>query len=376
MARTQDYGLGKFTFPRGWFVIADAAQLGDRPLALHYFGRDFVLFRGKASGKPILLDAYCPHMGTHLGINTTSYVVRDGAHIEGDAIRCPYHGWRFRADGQCDDIPGLKGPIPKAACVRSWPVHEAMGAIWVWHDEEGLEPEWEAPDLPEWHDPAWVHWKLDHLGTLPIHPQEIVDNIADMAHFGPIHGSEVEFFENEFRGHKAIQRMIGPHRTLAHTCEKLHTDTTYHGPGFLLSYMKGRHPAIMFIANTPVDDGVTSAWFGVLVKSSHAVATEEDVAMARAFQEDGKAAFVQDFEVWANKRPALSVLQVNADGPFHLERTWYRQFYNPRANRDEYLKRVEGVHRIKDVLGMQPSAEGTGAAASPSAPAGRVAVEG
>lgn len=87
--------LGEFTFPRGWFMVADAQELRDTPLALRFFGRDLVLYRGKASGKPAPLDAYCPHMGTHLGTNTTSYIVRDGVHIDGDVIRCPYHGWRL-----------------------------------------------------------------------------------------------------------------------------------------------------------------------------------------------------------------------------------------------------------------------------------------
>jgi 3-ketosteroid 9alpha-monooxygenase subunit A len=349
MARTVDYGLGEYTFPRGWFMVAEAAEVGSKPQPVRFFGRDFVLYRGQASGRAVLLDAYCPHMGTHLGINTTSYIVRDGQHVEGDSIRCPYHGWRFGADGKCDDIPGLRGSIPKSACVRSWPVHESMGVVWVWHDEENGTPEWTAPELPEWHDPGWVHWKIDHLGTLPVHGQEIVDNIADMAHFGPIHGTTVEFFENEFAGHRAIQRMVGPHRTLADSGEKLHTDTTYHGPGFLLSHMQGRYPSIIFIANTPVDDGVSRAWHALLVKSPHKVAGEEDTIAARAFQEASRLAFAQDFEAWAHKRPALTIMQVNADGPFHLERTWYRQFYNARARRGEFLKRCEGVHRMKGV---------------------------
>lgn len=348
MARTQDYGLGEFTLPRGWFMIAGSAQLADKPLSLRFFRRDLVLFRGKATGAPAVLDAYCPHMGTHLGTNTTSYVVRDGNHIEGDAIRCPYHGWRFRADGKCDDIPGLRGAIPKAACVRSWPVHESMGIVWLWHDEEGLEPEWPAPALPEWSDPAWVHWQIDDLGTLPVHGQEIVDNIADMAHFGPIHGLDrVELFENEFHGHEAVQRMVGPHRTLAEGDRLLRTDTTYHGPGYLLSYMAGRHPSIIMIANTPVEDGVSHAWHALLVKSAHEQALPDDLPMARAFQEASRQAFAQDFDVWAHKAPALRILQTNADGPFHLERIWYSQFFNRRARRLEYQRRVNGLHTIK-----------------------------
>ena len=51
-----------------------------------------------------MLDAYCPHMGTHLARNNTSYVVQDGQ-IEGDSIRCPYHGWRFGPDGKLYAAP-------------------------------------------------------------------------------------------------------------------------------------------------------------------------------------------------------------------------------------------------------------------------------
>jgi 3-ketosteroid 9alpha-monooxygenase subunit A len=58
-------------------------------------------------------------------------------------------------------------------------------------------------------------------------------------------------------------------------------------------------------------------------------------------------AFAQDFDVWANNRPALQILQVPGDGPFHKSRIWYRQFYNPRARKQEFLKQVEGVqHRV------------------------------
>src|SRR5882724_6327219 len=155
MAKTQDYRLGEFTFPRGWFVVAESSQIGTTPHSDRFFGEDVVLYRG-ASGQVIMLDAYCPHMGTHLGRNKTSHTVVKGQHVEGDSIRCPYHGWRFGADGKCDEIPFSSLPIPKAACVRSWPVVERLGAVFVWHDSEGGEPEWDAPDLAEWNDAGWV----------------------------------------------------------------------------------------------------------------------------------------------------------------------------------------------------------------------------
>ncbi len=343
-AHTKDYGLGDYTFPRGWFMVADSAEVGDRPLAVRYFGQEFALYRGK-SGRVVLLDAYCPHMGTHLAKNSSSYVVHDGQ-IEGDSIRCPYHAWRFGPDGKCDDIPYNKGVIPKSACIKSWPVVERLGAVFVWYDPEGLEPEWDAPGLAEWDDPQWVRWQFDHLGTLECHPQEVIDNIADFSHLDPVHGSTVKYFRNEFKGHLAIQYQGGGHRTLVGengVSPILRTDTTYHGPGFLISKMWGMGESIIFIAHTSVDEGVIKVWHALLVKSQHAVATAEDAVAARAYQEASRLAFAQDFEIWANKRPAYNILQVPGDGPFHKARIWYRQFHHPRSRREEFRRQVEGT---------------------------------
>ncbi len=349
MATTKDYGLGEFTFPRGWFMVADASELGDRPLAVRYFGQDMALYRGK-SGRVVLLDAYCPHMGTHLAKNTTSYVAKDGQQIEGDSIRCPYHGWRFGPDGKCDHIPYYDGPIPKAACVRSWPVVERHGIIWVWHDPEGGEPDYDLPTHPEWDDPQWVRWKIDHLGTLAMHPVEVLDNMADVAHLEPIHGQKVQYFENEFRGHVARQIQGGGHRTLG---ELLETDTWYTGPGILNSRLLGKYPTLMLIAHTPVDDGVIKVWHALMVKSPNPVATEEDVKNARAYQEASRLAFAQDFEVWSNKQACFNPLQIPTDGPFHKVREWYKQFYNPRARAPEFHKRVDGRYTVKGMRGAE-----------------------
>ena len=114
MATTAEYGLGPHTFPRGWFMIATSAEATTTPVAVRYFGEDMALYRGE-SGRVFLTEAYCPHMGTHLAKNTTSYVVVDKKHVEGDGIRCPYHAWRFGPDGQCDDIPYSPVKPPKAA---------------------------------------------------------------------------------------------------------------------------------------------------------------------------------------------------------------------------------------------------------------------
>jgi phenylpropionate dioxygenase-like ring-hydroxylating dioxygenase large terminal subunit len=90
--------------PRGWYAVAYSEELSrGEVIPLRYFDQDLVLFR-TAAGDPVLLDAYCPHLGAHLG---------HGGQVEDSSIRCPFHGWRFSRQGQCVDIPYCEGPIPR-----------------------------------------------------------------------------------------------------------------------------------------------------------------------------------------------------------------------------------------------------------------------
>ncbi|MBS0324708.1 MAG: (2Fe-2S)-binding protein, partial [Proteobacteria bacterium] len=240
---------------------------------------------------------------------------------------------------------------------KSYRLAEAMGAVWFWHDAEGGEPEWELDVLPQWNDPAWVRWKFDHLGELKQHQVEVLDNIADYSHLKPIHGADTTRFENEFIQHRAIQRQCGPWRGQydadGNTVE-LTTITTYHGPGLLLSEATtSLSDNIMIITNTPIDDGVIKVWHGLLVKSPSgaAVATEQDAVTARAYQAEFLTSFSQDFEVWGNKEPCLQGMYVAGDGAFRKARVWMKQFFNPRAKREEYWSQTKGIHvpRGKDV---------------------------
>ncbi|MFC4594474.1 Rieske 2Fe-2S domain-containing protein [Sphingobium tyrosinilyticum] len=344
MANTADYGLGEFSYPRGWFMVAASAELRSAPLAVRYFGQDMVIYRGQ-SGRVMLMDAYCPHMGTHLAHGSSSYIVRDGMQIEGDSIRCPYHGWRFGPDGKCDDIPYSPAPIPKAACIRTWPVVERAGCVFVWYDPEGGEPDYDLPSFAEWDDPRWVNWTIDPLGELPCHPVEIIDNIGDKAHLEPIHGSiDMQRFENVFDAHVVWQHLRAGHRTLAgREGEYMVNDTSYTGPGILQSWMAGEYPSIMLFCHTPVDEGCVKLWHGLTVKSAEAVASAETIAAVRPYQEASCAALSQDIQIWRHKRACLNPMVVQGDGPFGKVRIWYRQFFNPRARAGEYQMRVKGA---------------------------------
>ena len=117
-----------FPVPNGWFIVAQADDLAPgETRALYLFAKDLVLYR-TASGEPRLVDAHCPHLGAHLGV---------GGKVEGECLRCPFHGWSFGPDGQCVDIPYSDSDhIPSKAHARSYPTIERNRMIWAWHHAE------------------------------------------------------------------------------------------------------------------------------------------------------------------------------------------------------------------------------------------------
>ena len=346
MAQAADYGLGPNIFPRGWFIVAESSELDKGPMAVRFFGQDLALYRGE-SGRPVLLDAYCAHMGTHLTASTSAMIVKNGLQIEGDSIRCPYHGWRYNAEGDVDDIPYFDGPCPKSASIRSYPVVDNMGCVMAWFDPDDREPDYAAPFLKEWDDPQWVNWELDHLGELSIHPQEILDNMADVRHLGPTHGAPSEYFENELKDHVCIQRQGGPMQLYD---TYLYTTTWYTGPGILLSKQVFADNVIFeLIANTPVDDGVVKCWHGILFRGSEGAATDADRAAAKAAQAGALEAFGADFNVWKYKRPALKIMQLKTDGPFRTNRKWYSQFYATPEGARAIQAELNGFHYTQDM---------------------------
>jgi 3-ketosteroid 9alpha-monooxygenase subunit A len=186
------------------------------------------------------------------------------------------------------------------------------------------------------------------LGELDVHPQEILDNMSDIRHLGPTHGAPAEYFENQAKDHLYIQRQGGPMQLYGGVM--LYTSTWYTGPGILLSkQVFGDALQYEFIANTPVDDGVSKCWHGCLVKASSTEITEEDREMARQSQAGALGAFATDFQIWRHKKPALTIMQLKTDGPFRIGRKWYSQFYAARENVAAIQAEVNGSHLVTGV---------------------------
>ncbi|MBL8326711.1 MAG: Rieske 2Fe-2S domain-containing protein [Rubrivivax sp.] len=111
-----------------------------RPLkAVRLLGQDFVLWRD-ADGRHSLLDRDCPHRGADLKY----------ARHEGDGVRCPFHGWKFAADGRCLETPaepsihGVGSTLCQRVRQRSYPLRVAAGTLFAYLGPEGVA----APALP------------------------------------------------------------------------------------------------------------------------------------------------------------------------------------------------------------------------------------
>ena len=169
-----------FPIPNGWFVVDESRELAPgEHKNLYAFGKDLVLFRSE-SGEARLMDAYCPHMGAHIGV---------GGKVDGEGMRCPFHGWHYDGDGRCIDIPYAKGKaIPAKARVRTYPIIERDQMIWAWHHLEGHEPFYDVPYFPEFEDPDWQSYEVLHFEVATI-VQEFSEGEFDVQHFKYVHGA-------------------------------------------------------------------------------------------------------------------------------------------------------------------------------------------
>lgn len=129
-------------------------------------------------GRLLAADVACPHKGARL----SNGCIRDGA------LMCPYHGWRFNADGDCLDIPSLVEPNPEKMALshlRSYAIQERYGMIWVKLDPDG---EHDLPDVPEFEDERWSY-RLGPVTPFKAGFRREIENYLDMTHFAFAHAT-------------------------------------------------------------------------------------------------------------------------------------------------------------------------------------------
>jgi phenylpropionate dioxygenase-like ring-hydroxylating dioxygenase large terminal subunit len=156
-----------------WYVAAQPAEVGREPLGRRLCGDAVVLYR-RGDGRVVALQDQCPHR---------KYALSKGR-IEGDEIRCLYHGLKFDGSGACTFIPG-QDRIPPALRARVYPAAEKHGWVWLWMGEPDEADEADIPDFglnahPDWRA-VYGYLKIESDYRL------ILDNFLDLTHVGYVH---------------------------------------------------------------------------------------------------------------------------------------------------------------------------------------------
>lgn len=157
-----------------WYVAARSADIGQSLTAHKFLDLPVVLYRGP-DGTPYALEDACPHRKLPLS----------KGNLKGAAVECGYHGLTFDGSGTCIAAPTQGDPIPRRARVRSYPVLDRYGFLWIWvgdapADERALF------DIPHFEDPAWGRTPAGAL-EIACHYLWVTDNLLDPSHVAWVH---------------------------------------------------------------------------------------------------------------------------------------------------------------------------------------------
>jgi phenylpropionate dioxygenase-like ring-hydroxylating dioxygenase large terminal subunit len=157
-----------------WYVAAWTHEISQRQLLGRVIaGTPVVLWRDEG-GQVIAFEDRCCHRGAPLS----------AGRLEGNAVRCMYHGLLFDRSGKCIEIPS-QNHIPSAACVRSFAVVERFKWIWIWLGDPQQADVSQIPDTHYLNDPTWrgtpgyLHYETNYL--------LIADNLLDFSHLAFVH---------------------------------------------------------------------------------------------------------------------------------------------------------------------------------------------
>lgn len=336
-------------YPNGWYGLCDLSELDDgRIKSVHCLGQDLVAFRGE-SGDVGVLDAFCPHLGAHLG---------QGGTVIGDTIQCPFHQWRFNANGEVTHIPYLassskqpqeatvcaKDPAVPASCrTKSWTARVWGGFVFVWFDAEGRAPTYEMEYPEEIDTGSWYYGGTTKM-EFDQHVSEMAENSADYHHFSTLHkplpipllgrfltvDHRVQLIPSKDADRKHVLYFDDNASIFWRSHQLLPRSTmhvTFEGPAIVHFRMDLAPLGEVFVCKTILPIGPFHQYTEDRWWASNTVPRFLGHILAYI----AKNALEQDRQVWENKVYQKRPMLVKGDGPFPTFRRWYRQFYSEHS---------------------------------------------
>ena len=275
-----------------------------------------------------MFDAFCPHLGAHLGYGGT---------VHGDCIVCPFHGWRFDGDGSNVEIPH-SDRVNRAQRLRSWEVRERNGWILAWHDATGAPPSWEPAELPEMQ--GGEYWAGAEARALHervrVHPQMITENLVDAGHQEYVHrgSAPTDIYDYGpdgaiFRVKQRIALGVGKGETWLTPDgiydAEMHTEAW--GMGIAVARFVGQDEAVHVQTVTPIDDEHADLRATVLLRRDGLVDGRPSEEALRRFKFEIRQ-LERDIVIWEHMRyePRAPFAAYEAR-PYGAFRSWATQFY-------------------------------------------------
>lgn len=332
-ARALDHGGVPQRFARGWHCLGLAETFRDgKPHAVQGFGGKMVVWQD-SDGNLAAVDGYCRHMGGDLTQGT----------IKGDEVACPFHDWRWGADGRCKMIPYARR-VPLRARTQRYETAVRNGQLMIWHDPEGSAADVDAlpPELPGIGTDAYTDWIWNTREINGSHCRELIDNVVDMAHFYYVHLAFPTDFRNVFEGQQATQYMESVGRPdvsggYGDANMFLKSEATYFGPAYMINWLdvdyKGFKTEVILInCHIPTGPDSFTLQYGIAVKKPEGLDEKTAQYIATKYADMFGEGFLQDVHIWENKVAVQNPLLCEEDGPVYQLRRWYEQFYVDAAD--------------------------------------------
>jgi phenylpropionate dioxygenase-like ring-hydroxylating dioxygenase large terminal subunit len=157
-----------------WYAAGWSRDFAAQALAPVTMLNEAVVIYRQESGEPVALQDRCCHRFAPLSMGR----------LEGDNLRCMYHGLKFAPSGKCIEIPG-QPKIPAQALVRRYPIVDKYSIAWIWMGNPALADESLIPDFVGVDDPGWAMTpgRMDYTANYML----INDNLLDLSHIAFLH---------------------------------------------------------------------------------------------------------------------------------------------------------------------------------------------
>ncbi len=168
----------RFDCKEVWYPVYYVTDLDKaKPNKFTLLGQDLVLWWDSHAACWRAFADQCPH---RLAPLSQGRIAADGL------LECPYHGWAFQGDGNCERIPQVpSGTTPQAsnrACVQSLPTAVRQSLLFVYPGQPEraeqvavpiVEPLEESPE-------EWIC--LNMVRDLPYDALTLLENVLDSSH--------------------------------------------------------------------------------------------------------------------------------------------------------------------------------------------------